>query len=144
MAGDPRSWNPWHGCRKWSEGCAHCYMFALDAAHKVPEKPSEIVRTSQMGLPVAKRRDGSYKIPPGYTLRVNMTSDTFLEEADPWRAEMWDMIRARPDVIFYLLTKRAHRIANHLPPDWGEGWENVSEMLVLARERPLCKRTART
>lgn len=23
-------WNPWHGCRKCSEGCQHCYMFFLD------------------------------------------------------------------------------------------------------------------
>ena len=23
-------WNPWHGCRKCSEGCAHCYMYYLD------------------------------------------------------------------------------------------------------------------
>lgn len=24
-------WNPWHGCRKYSEGCDHCYMYYLDA-----------------------------------------------------------------------------------------------------------------
>ena len=23
-------WNPWHGCRKYSEGCDHCYMHYLD------------------------------------------------------------------------------------------------------------------
>ena len=23
-------WNPWHGCHKISEGCAHCYMYFLD------------------------------------------------------------------------------------------------------------------
>lgn len=23
-------WNPWHGCRRKSEGCDHCYMFFLD------------------------------------------------------------------------------------------------------------------
>ena len=23
-------WNPWHGCRKKSEGCEHCYMYFLD------------------------------------------------------------------------------------------------------------------
>ena len=25
------SWNPWHGCNKYSEGCDHCYMYYLDA-----------------------------------------------------------------------------------------------------------------
>lgn len=23
-------WNPWHGCKKISEGCANCYMYFLD------------------------------------------------------------------------------------------------------------------
>ena len=23
-------WNPWHGCKKISEGCQHCYMYCLD------------------------------------------------------------------------------------------------------------------
>ncbi|MBF1123937.1 MAG: DUF5131 family protein, partial [Solobacterium sp.] len=22
--------NPWHGCKKISEGCANCYMYFLD------------------------------------------------------------------------------------------------------------------
>jgi len=24
------TWNPWHGCKKISEGCANCYMYFLD------------------------------------------------------------------------------------------------------------------
>ena len=24
-------WNPWHGCKKCSEGCQNCYMYYLDA-----------------------------------------------------------------------------------------------------------------
>ncbi|MBR4749076.1 MAG: DUF5131 family protein, partial [Abditibacteriota bacterium] len=35
------------------------------------------------------------------------------------------IIRKRPDVKFFLLTKRPHRVREHLPPDWGDGWENV-------------------
>lgn len=58
-------------------------------------------------------------------LRVCMTSDFFLPEADEWRDEAWDIIRQRPDVKFFLLTKRPQRVADHLPKDWGEGWENV-------------------
>lgn len=23
-------WNPWHGCKKCSEGCKNCYMYFLD------------------------------------------------------------------------------------------------------------------
>lgn len=55
-----------------------------------------------------------------------MTSDFFLEETDAWRDEVWDMIRRRPDVHFWLLTKRTHRIREFLPGGWLDGWENVS------------------
>ena len=129
---DPKSWNPWHGCRRYSEGCKFCYMFVLDKAHHVPESSTEIVRTKMFGKPLEMTRKGWYKtavstnrLPSGYTLRVNMTSDTFLEEADGWRTEMWSIIRRRPDVIFYILTKRVPRIMECLPEDWGDGYENV-------------------
>ncbi len=86
---DLKSWNPWHGCRKYSEGCANCYMFVLDKAHKVPGQSTEIFRTRNFSKPLERDRKGNFKVPPGYWVRVNMTSDTFLEEADPWREEMW-------------------------------------------------------
>ncbi len=35
------------------------------------------------------------------------------------------MIRLRPDLRFYIVTKRPERIAACLPDDWGDGWENV-------------------
>ena len=131
---DPKSWNPWHGCRRYSEGCKFCYMFVLDKAHHVSESSTEIVRTKMFGKPLEMTRKGWYKtavstsrLPSGYTLRVNMTSDTFLEEADGWRTEMWRIIRQRPDgrlvlttVFFYILTKRVPRIMECLPEDWGE------------------------
>lgn len=37
-----------------------------------------------------------------------------------------DFIRKRQDVTFSLLTKRANRIKECLPSDWGEGWDNVT------------------
>lgn len=54
-----------------------------------------------------------------------MTSVFFLKEADAWRSEAWSIIRQRPDVIFFLLTKRPERVTDCLPNDWGDGWENV-------------------
>ena len=109
-------WNPWHGCRKVSEGCANCYMYFLD--RKWDKDGSVITRSkSNFDYPVKKDRAGRYKIEPGERIRVCMTSDFFLEEADPWRKEAWDMIRFRSDVIWTLLTKRAHRIQRCLPDD---------------------------
>lgn len=54
-----------------------------------------------------------------------MTSDFFLEDADEWRPHAWRMIKERSDVIFFLLTKRPERVAQCLPTDWGDGWDNV-------------------
>ena len=116
-------WNPWHGCHKVSEGCAHCYMYFLDGKRGIDT--SKVFRTENFGLPLQRKRDGSYRIASGMQLYVGLSTDFFVEEADQWRDEAWDIIRKRPDVVFRLLTKRAHRIRECLPDDWGEGYENV-------------------
>ena len=112
-------WNPWHGCRKYSEGCEHCYMYYLDAQRN--RDGSQIYRVkTNFGMPVAKNRQGEYKIAPGSTVHVCLTSDFFLEEADEWRDEAWKIMRARPDLHFWLQTKRAARVRECLPSDWSE------------------------
>lgn len=127
-------YNPWHGCRKISEGCQNCYMYFLDK--QWDRDDSEIRRTkTNFKYPVAKNRQKQYKVQPGERIRVCMTSDFFLEEADPWRNEVWDMLRFRSDVIWMLLTKRAERIAQCLPEDWGDGWENI-QLGVTAENQP--------
>ena len=80
---DPKSWNPWHGCRRYSEGCKFCYMFVLDKAHHVPESSTEIVRTKMFGKPLEMTRKGWYKIPSDYTLRVNITQHDATAEEIP-------------------------------------------------------------
>jgi protein gp37 len=52
-------------------------------------------------------------------------SDFFMEEADQWRDEAWEMIRATPNLIWQLTSKRTHLMADRLPPDWGDGYTNV-------------------
>ena len=117
-------WNPWHGCKKCSEGCQNCYMFYLDA--KRDKNGADIYRTkSGFKYPLSKHRNGEYKVKSGEMLRVCMTSDFFLEEADLWRDEAWQIISQRPDVKFFLLTKSPERVASNLPWDWGDGFENV-------------------
>ena len=116
-------WNPWHGCVKCSEGCENCYMYYLDEMRD--KDGAEIYRTSNARYPLSRDRKGRYKIQSGEMISVCMTSDFFLEQADAWRDEAWEVIRARSDVVFYLLTKRPQRVAACLPPDWGDGWENV-------------------
>lgn len=121
---DP-TWNPWHGCHKFSEGCKNCFMYYLDEQRG--QDGSKISKNkTDWNLPLKKDRQGNYKIKSGEFIRVCMASDFFLEEADAWRDEAWDIIRSRKDVTFSLLTKRAHRIKECLPSDWGDGWEHVT------------------
>ncbi|MDE6028762.1 MAG: phage Gp37/Gp68 family protein [Clostridiales bacterium] len=117
-------WNPWHGCQKCSEGCAHCYMYYLDKTHNGGDS-SVVTKTNGFYYPLAKNRDGSYKVKSGEMIRVCMTSDFFVEGADEWRNEAYNIIHDRPDVKFFLLTKRPERVSKLLPKDWGDGWENV-------------------
>ncbi len=127
-------WNPWHGCVKVSEGCKHCYMYYLD--RKRGQDGAHIYKTkSRFRYPLQKDRTGNYKIQSGEHIRVCMTSDFFLEEADPWRPEAWAMMRRRSDVVFTLLTKRPQRVERCLPPDWGDGWDNISFNVTCENQR---------
>jgi len=99
-------------------------MYYLDKIHG-DKDGSVIYKTKNMRYPLQRNRNGEYKIKSGEQIRVCMSSDFFLPEADLWREEAWDIIRIRKDVIFFLLTKRADRIESCLPKDWGLGYENV-------------------
>lgn len=118
-------WNPWHGCTKISPGCKYCYVYRQDEMYGSTLASSLCRKTGAFALPMKRRRDGSYKIPPGKIVFTCFTSDFLLEDADPWRAECWRMMRQRSDCWFYFFTKRIHRLADCLPPDWGEGYDNV-------------------
>ena len=82
-------WNPWHGCLRCSEGCLNCYMYYLDRMRD--QDGARIYRTSGARYPLSKDKAGRYKIRSGEMISVCMTSDFFLEEADPWRPEAWDI-----------------------------------------------------
>lgn len=109
---------------KCSEGCQNCYMYYLDSVHGDVDS-SKVTKTSAFNYPLSRSRDGRYKIKSGEMLRVCMTSDFFVEGADKWRDDAWEIMRMRPDVKFFLLTKRPERVLEHLPSDWGNGPENI-------------------
>ncbi len=117
-------WNPWHGCRKVSEGCKNCYMYYLDSVRGQQGNLIYKVKDN-FNYPLHKDRKGNYKIKSGEQIRICMTSDFFLEEADKWRDEAWEIIRQRSDVIFFILTKRPQRVKECLPSWWNDGLENV-------------------
>ena len=55
------SWNPWHGCTKYSEGCRYCYVYRQDKAYATMQKAFEdgsldrnelVKKIREMGLEV--------------------------------------------------------------------------------------------
>lgn len=118
-------WNPWHGCRKLSEGCRHCYVYRIDGRHG--RDASAVTKTATFGMPVRRDRKGEYKIPAGRTVYTCFSSDFFVAEADEWRPEAWEMMRTRSDLHFLFITKRIDRLAECAPADWGPGgYPNVT------------------
>jgi protein gp37 len=86
---------------------------------KYGRNPTEIRRTSDSTFYAPLRLQQSHII---FTCSW---SDFFIEEADAWRADAWDVIRRTPHHIYQVLTKRPERIAQCLPPDWNHGWPHV-------------------
>lgn len=117
-------WNPWRGCHRYSEGCRYCYIHKGDAKRGV--NTDLVVKTDKFDAPVAKKKNGEYKMKPGQPVYLCFSSDFLLEDADPWREECWQMIRERQDLHFIFLTKRIERFARCMPGDWGDGYENVT------------------
>ncbi len=126
-------WNPWHGCHKVSEGCEHCYMYFIDGKRGIDT--SLVTRTAGFDLPLRRDRHGNYKLKSGMQLYVGLSTDFFVEEADQWRDEAWRIIRYRSDIAFRILTKRARRIKECLPSDWGEGYDNVMLSVTCENQR---------
>jgi protein gp37 len=63
----------------------------------------------------------------GRRVRVFCASltDFFIQDADEWRDEAWDVIRRCSNMNWLILTKRPQLIPRRLPADWGKGWPNV-------------------
>lgn len=103
------TWNPWHGCTKVSPGCAHCYMYR--DKKRYGQDPAVVMRSkSTFNEPM--------KWPEPRVIFTCSWSDFFIEEADSWRDEAWEIIRSTPRHTYQVLTKRPFRIKDHLPPDW--------------------------
>lgn len=111
------TWNPWHGCKKVSEGCKYCYMYR--DKDRYGHDPTEVLRSKTKFNAPLKWAEASLIFTCSW-------SDFFIQEADLWRDEAWDIIRRTPRHTYQILTKRPERIAECLPEDWGEeGYPNV-------------------
>ena len=123
------TFNPWWGCTKVSPGCKNCYAetFASRYGFDVwgPGKARRTFSLAHWEEPLKWNRDAELA---GERRRVFCASmaDVFEAEAPAGElARLWALIRLTPWLDWLLLTKRAERIAESLPDDWGEGYPNV-------------------
>ncbi len=108
------SWNPWVGCRQISPACAHCYMFREQRAYG--QDPQRVRRTSDVTFNAPLK----WKEP-----RMVFTcswSDFFIEEADLWRGDAWDVIAETEQHTYQILTKRPERISFHRHPQLAQNY----------------------
>lgn len=117
-------WNPWRGCHRYSEGCKFCYIHKGDGRRGVDT--DQITKSDTFTAPIEKNKKGEYKMKSGQTVYLCFSSDFLIEEADVWREECWKMIKERNDLHFLFLTKRIERLAQCIPKDWEDGYENVT------------------
>lgn len=109
------TWNPWHGCKKVSPGCKYCYMFR--DKERYGHDPTTVLRSKT-------KFDAPLKWEGSKLIFTCSWSDWFIEEADEWREEAWDIIRRTPQHTYQILTKRPERIHENLPT-YFEALENV-------------------
>jgi protein gp37 len=110
------TWNPWHGCIKVSPGCKNCYMYR--GKQRYGKDPRTIIRSRTTFYDPLRWSE------PRLIFACSW-SDWFIKDADTWRPDAWNVIRATPQHTYQILTKRPERIAQSLPEDWGSGWPNV-------------------
>lgn len=117
-------WNPWHGCTKLSSACENCIVFQVDAAHG--RNTSVLRKTTAFDQPLKKNRKKEFRLrSEDGIVETCRTSDFFHPDADIWRKEAWEMMKARPDLTFFIITRRPERFYVSLPDDWGDGYDNV-------------------
>lgn len=129
-----KTFNPWIGCQKVGPGCDHCYAEAWDARGLQGQEPrwgahANRTRTSPANWRKPLAWDKAAKA-AGERHRVFCASladvfDNHTSILPEWRADLWALIRATPNLDWMLLTKRPGNIAAMLPADWGRGYRNV-------------------
>lgn len=127
------TFNAWWGCAKISPGCDNCYAADLDARMAGPggkthwgiNVPHRILSASNWAKPTIWDKKATKD---GVIHRVFCGS--MMDWADKRgpvseRTKLWQLIRDTQMLDWQLLTKRVPNIKHFLPPDWGDGFDNV-------------------
>lgn len=118
------------GCQKISPGCAHCYADTLSRRYGWdvwgPGKTRRTFGAKRWAEPI--KWNALAKSERNIHLVFSSSMCDYCEDhptIDQERAKLWPLIRQTPWLHWQLLTKRADRIEQCLPDDWGSGYPNV-------------------
>ncbi len=111
------TWNIARGCSKVDSDCKYCYMYRQSEGFFSFDAKNVNRTKTVFKLPLRIKE-------PSKIFACSLT-DFFHEAIDSYRNEAWDIIRRCPQHTFQILTKRPERVVDHLPADWGDGWDNV-------------------
>jgi protein gp37 len=116
------TFNPWWGCSKVSEGCAHCYAENLARRFGVDWGPTATRRLASDAYWNQPRLWNKQAEQAGVPRRVFCGSmcDVFEEGATQHlcRQTLFQLIRETPHLIWMLLTKRPENIIEMIPRDF--------------------------
>jgi protein gp37 len=123
------TFNPVVGCTKVSAACDHCYAegwakrtgnAALWNGERRRTTPANWAKVSRWNM-----AGPGFKMMNGRRQRVFCASlaDVFDNQWEPeWRADLWELIAATPNLDWLLLTKRPQNIRKMLPADWADNY----------------------
>lgn len=117
------TFNPWIGCEAISPGCANCYAKAM-VENRMGKDFAVRWRTSKANWKEPLKWDRKAQA-DGVRRRVFCSSlaDIFDNQVpDEWRADLWNVIDATPNLIWLVLTKRIGNVDKMLP-----GWYGASD-----------------
>lgn len=128
------TWNPWHGCKKVSDGCKNCYMFR--DKKRYGQDPTQVVRSSD------KTFYAPLKLKEPQRVFTCSWSDFFIEEADEWRDEAFAIMALTPQITYQVLTKRPERMLEYMAglenrhsPDGNMKIGAITELMSTAMEK---------
>ena len=119
--------NPVIGCTKVGPPCLNCYAAVSTPARAMkielgPGKPRHRTSAATWKQPLIwERKHEKFFSQNGRRRRVFCASlaDVFDNEWDPqWRADLFDLIKHTPHLLWMLLTKRIGNAKAMLPADW--------------------------
>ena len=123
------TFNPWWGCTAIAPGCDNCYAAALDKKTG-GDYWNPKVRPRRTSLANWKKVFKWNEQAEIENKRRRVFCGSMMDWCDnnaPKDAlfDLWELIKLTPNLDWQLLTKRATRISESLPDDWGDGYPNV-------------------